>query len=211
VKERMANMTNPKLRILETAEELFAAKGFDGVTVRDIAEHAQVNVAMINYYFGNKDDLYLGIVESYLEAINREMEKVLAQETDPCLRLKLFIESYVNFLFSKAKTAQLVLRSEFQDNANIDRFVSNYFAKNQIKVEDTITEGIKAGYFIPVDPKLTAVSLMGMMLWFFAGAPIFIRIPGMEDYLGRYKDQFAQHTWELLTKGICSPESPQFR
>ncbi len=204
----MSNMTNPKLRILETAEELFAAKGFDGVTVRDIAEQAQVNVAMINYYFGNKDDLYLGIVESYLEAISTVVEEVLAQESDPRLRLKLFIQSYVDFLFSKAKTAQLVLRSEFQDDAHIDRFVSEYFAKNQITLENTINEGIQAGYFIPVDPKLTAVNLMGMMLWFFAGAPIFTRIPGMEDYMERYKDQFAQHTWKLFIKGLSPRERP---
>lgn len=198
----MDNTTNPKLRILEIAEQLFATKGFDGVTVRDIAEQAHVNVAMINYYFGNKDDLYLGIVESYLEAISTEMEKVLAQETDPRLRLKLFIQSYVDFLFSKTKTAQLVLRSEFQDDAHIDRFVREYFARNQIAVENTIIEGIKAGYFIPVDPKLTVVSLLGMMLWFFAGAPIFMRIPGMEDYMESYKDKFAQHTWELFVNGI---------
>lgn len=198
----MDNVTNPKLRILDAAEQLFAVKGFDGVTVRDIAEQAHVNVAMINYYFGNKDDLYLGIVESYLESLSIELEKVLRQEKDPRLRIKMYIDCYVDSLFTKAQSAQLLLRSEFQDNANIEKFVSKYFAKNQLRLEETIIEGIQAGYFIPVDPKLTVVSLIGMTLWYFAGAPIFSRVPGMEDYLERYEQKFAHHTWELFMRGI---------
>ncbi len=204
----MDNTTNPKLRILEIAEQLFATKGFDGVTVRDIAEQAHVNVAMINYYFRNKDDLYRGIVESYFEGLSSELDKVLRQETDPRLRIKLFINCYIDFLFSKPKSPQLMLRAQFQNDTHIDRFVSDYFAKNLIRVESTIQEGIKEGYFIPVDPKLTVISLLGMILWFFAGAPIFSRLPGMEDYLESYKEKFAQHTWELFIKGISSGESP---
>ena len=201
---RMDNTTNPKLRILEIAEQLFATKGFDGVTVRDIAEQAHVNVAMINYYFRNKDDLYRGIVESYLEGLSSELEKVLRQETDPRLRIKLFIDCYIDFLISKPKSPQLMLRAEFQNDTHIDRFVRDYFAKNLIGLVNTIEEGIKAGYFAPVDPQLTVVSLLGMILWFFAGAPIFARIPGMEDYLECSREKVAQHTWELFIKGISS-------
>jgi len=203
----MDDTTNPKLRILEIAEQLFATKGFDGVTVRDIAEQAHVNVAMINYYFRNKDDLYRGIVESYLKELSSQLEKVLRQATDPRLRIKLFIDCYIDFLFSKPQAPQLMLRA-LQNDTHIDRFVRDYFAKNLIRVENTIQEGIKEGYFIPVDPKLTIVSLLGMILWFFAGAPIFSRLSGMEDYLECYKEKFAQHTWELFIKGISPGENP---
>lgn len=205
----MNDMTNPKLRILETAEQLFAIKGFDGVTVREIAEQAHVNVAMINYYFRNKDGLYLGIVESYLEAISAELEKVLRQETDPRQRIKLFIKCYIEFLFPKSQTAHLFFRFDWQDGTDIERFVSKYFAKNQVLLVQTIREGIEAGYFIPVDPQLTVVSLLGMILWHFAGAPIFTRIPGMENYLEGNQENFAQHTWELFIRGISPGERLQ--
>lgn len=46
-----------QIDILLAAERLFATKGFDGTSVRDIANEANVNVAMINYYFGSKDKL----------------------------------------------------------------------------------------------------------------------------------------------------------
>ena len=42
---------------MEAAEELFAEKGFSGTSVRDIADAADVNVAMISYYFGSKEKM----------------------------------------------------------------------------------------------------------------------------------------------------------
>ena len=46
-----------QVQIMEIAEILFAEKGFNGTSVRDIAEKANVNLAMISYYFGSKDKL----------------------------------------------------------------------------------------------------------------------------------------------------------
>ena len=48
---------------MEAAEKLFAEKGFDGTSVRDISEKADVNLAMISYYFGSKEKLYEKLVE----------------------------------------------------------------------------------------------------------------------------------------------------
>ena len=46
-----------QIEILNVAERLFAEEGFDGTSVRDIAKNANVNVAMISYYFGSKEKL----------------------------------------------------------------------------------------------------------------------------------------------------------
>jgi AcrR family transcriptional regulator len=49
---------NTKIKILQVAHKLFAEKGKNGVAIREIAKEADVNVAAINYHFGNKDSLY---------------------------------------------------------------------------------------------------------------------------------------------------------
>ena len=53
-----AQELNTKIKILQVAHKLFADKGKNGVAVREIAKAADVNVAAINYHFGNKDSLY---------------------------------------------------------------------------------------------------------------------------------------------------------
>jgi len=51
-------------RLLETAGQVFAAKGYRGTTVRDICEHARANVAAVNYHFGGKRPLYREVLSS---------------------------------------------------------------------------------------------------------------------------------------------------
>ncbi|MBW8036068.1 MAG: TetR/AcrR family transcriptional regulator [Planctomycetes bacterium] len=77
------NADDTKNRILDSAEELFAEGGFDGVSARDITKHAKCNVASINYYFGGKDSLYNEICRRRLNALRDiridSINKVMAQ------------------------------------------------------------------------------------------------------------------------------------
>lgn len=58
---------NSKEKILAAATKLFAQKGFDGVSIREICKEADVNICMISYYWGGKKELYHGIIEDLLE------------------------------------------------------------------------------------------------------------------------------------------------
>ena len=57
--EPMPNVDDPRQRLLLAAEELFARRGFDGATVRQICDAAGMNVASVNYHFGDKERLYV--------------------------------------------------------------------------------------------------------------------------------------------------------
>jgi len=57
------NYSEKQLQIIGTAERLFSTKGFDGTSVRDIADEAGVNIAMISYYFGSKEKLMEALFE----------------------------------------------------------------------------------------------------------------------------------------------------
>ena len=56
-----------KQKILKTATRLFGQKSFDGVSVREICKEANVNVSMISYYFGGKQELYNAILTNLVE------------------------------------------------------------------------------------------------------------------------------------------------
>ena len=67
-----------RTRLLLAAEELFAERGFAGVSVREIARLAAANTASVNYYFGTKQGLYEKVIQRHVEPINRERLKRLA-------------------------------------------------------------------------------------------------------------------------------------
>ena len=61
--------TATRAAILEAAKKLFAAKGFDAATVRDICTEAGVNIALVSRYFGSKSGLYAEVCRSLLDGL----------------------------------------------------------------------------------------------------------------------------------------------
>ena len=63
---------------MSAGEALFAAHGFAGTTLDAIAEAAEVNKAMVRYYFGDKDGLYTAIIETIIDDVLADLERGLA-------------------------------------------------------------------------------------------------------------------------------------
>ena len=90
-------MADKREHILVKAEELFAEKGFDGTSVRDIAQQAGVNLAMISYYFGSKEKLLEALIvfrSEYAYGILEELNK--DQSLSPWDKIDRLVEFYVD-------------------------------------------------------------------------------------------------------------------
>ncbi|MCA6454520.1 MAG: helix-turn-helix transcriptional regulator, partial [Chitinophagaceae bacterium] len=74
-------LSDKKQHILNAAIELFAEKGFEGSSIRDLAARADVNVAMVNYYFGSKEKLFETIVEHRATFMRGKLDEIEADTT----------------------------------------------------------------------------------------------------------------------------------
>jgi len=83
-------------RILIAARKLFADKGFDATSVRDITAEAGCNVASVNYHFGGKDNLYLETFRSMLRVMRGQRLALLDElfEREPAPTLEEFLQSF---------------------------------------------------------------------------------------------------------------------
>jgi AcrR family transcriptional regulator len=68
-------------RLLEVAAELFADRGLDGVTVRELCSAARANVAAINYHFGDKLGLYAELIEQAIQGMRRNIDLAATEGT----------------------------------------------------------------------------------------------------------------------------------
>src|ERR1700723_4410299 len=68
-----------KERILDAAERLFARHGFYGISVRDITEAAEVDVALVSYHFGGKRELFAAVFQRRAEQLNPERLAMLEE------------------------------------------------------------------------------------------------------------------------------------
>ena len=94
-----------RARILDAAEKLFADRGFDGASIRDIASLAGVQGALVNHHGGSKEELFFTVVTRRAEelaAIRITALKTAQNRPDPDLRavLSAFIEPYLHRVFN---------------------------------------------------------------------------------------------------------------
>jgi AcrR family transcriptional regulator len=82
-----------QIQIMETAERLFAERGFDGTSVRDIADKAGINVAMISYYFGSKERLMEALFELRIGSFKMRVENLIRDESlTPAEKVNMLID-----------------------------------------------------------------------------------------------------------------------
>ena len=101
VRQLQSNEPDVRRRLLEAASEEFAAKGYEGATVRDIVARAHANLNSINYYFGSKQELYVEVMRHQValsEAAHPQVAREPRPGEDPVEALRAAVRRMVTFL-----------------------------------------------------------------------------------------------------------------
>ncbi|MES2555489.1 MAG: TetR family transcriptional regulator [Bacteroidota bacterium] len=94
----MSQDLSTELKIKEAAKRVFMAKGFDGCSTREIAKEAGMNVALVNYYFRSKGQLFQLIFRAALEDFMLSMIDVFSTDLSLESKMRIFIEREYDFL-----------------------------------------------------------------------------------------------------------------
>ena len=96
-KEALKTEFNDKqIEILDVAEMLFAEKGFDGTSIRDISKEAKINIAMVSYYFGSKERLLESLILFKTSGLKIQLENLLEENLQPVDKINKLIELYIH-------------------------------------------------------------------------------------------------------------------
>ena len=90
------NFTEKQIQILKVAETLFAEKGFDGTSIRDISRGAKINIAMISYYFGSKERLLESLLLYSTSDLKSQLDQLIHEELAPLDKINKLIALYIN-------------------------------------------------------------------------------------------------------------------
>ena len=91
-----SNFNDKQIQILEVAEILFAEKGFDGTSIRNIAKLAKINIAMVSYYFGSKERLLESLIVYRTSDLKNQLDSLLQEDLEPIEKINKLIELYIN-------------------------------------------------------------------------------------------------------------------
>ncbi|NIO16790.1 MAG: CerR family C-terminal domain-containing protein [Deltaproteobacteria bacterium] len=171
-KKRNRSPEEVRQKILVAAEELFAEKGFAATSIREIAARADVNSAMIYYYFDDKQGLYRSIIDLCSNETYRMLLRAFKGKRDPSEQLREFCIEYARAHYLNRDIVKIMHREMFADDGHLSDFVSLYFRKSLDTVRDILERGIDTGRFREVDIELTAATLFGLILFIFLTEPV---------------------------------------
>ena len=137
-----------QIEILHISEKLFAEKGFDGTSIREIAKAADINVAMVSYYFGSKEKLLDAIIIHRVSGFRMILENLKLETISPTEKIKKFVALYINKL-NENKNVYQIIHFEIVNQKRACDFsaFSEIKKKNLLLLENIIAEGQKANLF----------------------------------------------------------------
>ena len=138
-----------QIQILEVAEKLIADKGYEGTSVRDIADEANVNLAMISYYFGSKEKLLDALFSYRGEGSLMKLESMVYHKNITTLeKVNMLIDYYIDKIQGQPCFYRIMMREQVASfRTTTAAMITDFKKRNQALIEELIHEGQKKGEF----------------------------------------------------------------
>lgn len=151
-------------RIRQSARKLFADKGFDGTSVREITRDAGANLGAVTYHFGSKRALYSSVLEHVFADLACRTEAAATAPGTPDARIRGIVAAFFGFFSDAPDAPRLVIR-EIASGVPPAPAVP-FMRRNLAAIQRVIGEGIDSGRFRPIEPFLAAFSIISQSVWF---------------------------------------------
>ncbi len=198
-------MISKEENILFAAEKLFAEKGFDATSTREISTAANVNVSMISYYFGSKEQLLENLFEYRMKESTSFMKEIVAkQNLNEWEKLIMVVNRYIDRV-EQLKEFYRVMQTEQITNKNPR--INEILKRSKLGFIGGYNELLNKGFenkIITKKPKveLAHATIIGTVFYAFNGLKMYREYSGNKSSEEAYKTEYfkdlRQHIKQIL-------------
>jgi TetR/AcrR family transcriptional regulator len=211
--KRRANATKPRRRdpvatqkkLLTAARREFAKSGLAGARVDEIAERAGVNKQLVYHYFGDKDALYLAVLEWVYDEIRTQERKLNLEGLPPQQAIKKLIESSFDHL-ARHPDFIVLLNDENRNGARHVRAspkIEDMHSPLVSLVSKILAQGVKAGTFRRgINPVHLYISIAGLSYFYFSNTPTLSAIFGKDLSSPAARRARRKHVVDLVLQAL---------
>ena len=208
----MPDTVTTRDHILRTAVAMFGEHGLHGVSAADIARAADVNKALIFYYFGSKEKLYHAAFRSLIEEFLAHVHDSV-QNLEPGIHLiEVFVREHIDFLRRHRNLVHYVVREIIGSGDSEPSEVLRDVMGAMVSVRDDLLRAISAGQaqgeIRVIDPMQTIVNILSMNIFFFLGKPL-VGLIGEGLDIDEFEKAREDHVIDLLLNGLRKPQGAE--
>ena len=188
--------TDTKEIIFLTAARLFAKKGYNGVSMREISEQSGVTKPTIYYYFGSKEGIYEELIDTGMQYVQSSFENIINIDVSAKAKLVLMTKTFFQIAIEAPEYSKffMTIATPMTDNAILEKFKQKLRRQGNI-IMAVIKEGIASGEFgASAKPELAA-EIIGSVWQNFIWQQLSTKAKILTDRL-------AEEIIEILFKGL---------
>lgn len=171
-----------QIRILQVAETLFAEKGFDGTSIRNISKEAKINIAMVSYYFGSKEKMLESLIYFRTSDLKMQLDNLLSEQIGPMEKIEKLIDLYIARV-TKYRSIYQIVHFEFSSKkreVNLKAF-AEVKKRNLQSLEKIVSEGQEQGIFRKdINVALLPPTILGTFFHFQMNRPFYEELFGLK-------------------------------
>jgi TetR/AcrR family transcriptional regulator, regulator of cefoperazone and chloramphenicol sensitivity len=198
-------MDTTKARILEAAGNVFAKKGFEAGTVREICQLAGVNLAAINYHFGDKRRLYLAAVSHAYSSREDELRGAEWPPGTPAeTRLRAWVDAMMQRLLGEDRQPwhmQLMMREVASPDVACEALVKEYI-RPHFEILAAILRELSPHELSQERLALMIFSVVGQGLFYRFAQPVMRLLLGEQPYAALNQQVLAEHVTTMMLSSL---------
>jgi AcrR family transcriptional regulator len=202
-----------KEKVIQASISLFNTKGFDGTSIRDIAAKANVNVAIVSYYFKSKKGLLEHLITSYLDQYIKVMEDVFSTAESLSARegLHKMTKALLLYQAEHRHLARFVNREMTLDNVLIREVMTTYLAKEKYFLKQLFERGIRSKEFRKLSIPSIIAQYKGMLIMPILQPQYLMEVLHVIPYDDYFYKQYIKGMRNWIDLSICQTTTSELK
>ncbi|WEK38468.1 MAG: TetR family transcriptional regulator [Candidatus Brevundimonas colombiensis] len=207
LKSRLEKAVRPesRLALISATAQLLSEKSIPDTSLSEIAVRSGLNSALIKYYFGSKEGLFMAVLERDAEASMEALSELVDMPISAEQKLKIHIKGIINTYYRSPYINRLINYMIVQGQPASAQRVAEIFVEPMIDAyRRIVSQGVDEGRFRSVDPGMLYYSTVGACEHIFYASYSIPTTLGIERLTEETKQAYAQHVIDLCFGGILA-------
>lgn len=197
-----------RLSLLSAGRRVFAQRGFDGASVREITREAGANLGAVTYHFGSKRAFYVQVVTEAFTPLVDRVEQAARRDGTPSARLTRVVEILFDFLGANPDLPRLLLQ-EISAGKKPPPELVTLIQKNLRNISSILADGWRDGSLRQGHPVLSALSVISQPIYMSVMAPLLKDVGGLDLTDPEVRTLATHHVNTFVLAGLAGPREEE--